>query len=303
MNKVPSLLLLLLLCIGLWTCQSAENEATVEEKPSLNLDLEKAEDNLTAFVKIRGSMTPGEEVVFYADGYIYGFIDGERDKRILGFEMYNLAQLQPQEDGSYQMMTREVGLYTDPSTGEILEEWENPYTGETVDVLHVWNDPVNQTFALESRFGEWGVPYTRLTEDVTCMHSDIFLFYPSPLPAAEFPKNSRSDMYEAGEMFQFFFDEKDVNDPDNGNVPCHIAWTRVSPFLPWMDMGDRPGHLVYNTRGYKIQQGGFKALPQKMQDYVMAKQPQYATAPTEYTKPNETSWTYFKKQAMAEAEE
>jgi hypothetical protein len=31
----------------------------------------------------------------------------------------------------------------DPKTNEIVDRWQNPWTGETVEVIHVANDPVN----------------------------------------------------------------------------------------------------------------------------------------------------------------
>ncbi|GIT37224.1 MAG: hypothetical protein Ct9H300mP6_10920 [Gammaproteobacteria bacterium] len=37
----------------------------------------------------------------------------------------------------YRMVSRELLFYQDPKTGEILDQWTNPWTGETVDVLHV----------------------------------------------------------------------------------------------------------------------------------------------------------------------
>jgi hypothetical protein len=40
---------------------------------------------------------------------------------------------------------REIGLYTDLKSGEILEEWRNPYLDETVKVVPIANDPFNHT--------------------------------------------------------------------------------------------------------------------------------------------------------------
>ena len=294
--------ILLILCTSIFFLASCNQTATTDQtkadsnsSKSLNLDLDKPEDNLQAFTKVRGSLKEGEEVLYYADGMIYGFIDGERDKAILGFEMYNIARLNKTGENEYELLTREVGLYKDPKTGEILDKWLNPYTEEEVDVLHVWNDPVNQQFKLEGRFGPWGVNHAKVGDDMICMNADIFLKYPSPLPIKDYPENSQSDSYEAGELFQFFFSEKDVNNPDLQSVPCHISWTRIAPWLPWMKMGQRPGNMVYQCSGYKLLEKDYDTMPKKFREYILANKPEYRHAPTEYTKPNETSWTYYKK--------
>lgn len=265
------------------------------QSASLNLDLSKPADNLTAFLKMRISTTENEEVYFYASGTIYSFVAGERDRPLLGFDMYNVGKIQKME-GGYQMLTREVGFYKDLQTGAIIESWQNPWTNKNCEVVHVWNDPVNQKFALEGKFGKWGIPYHDMGNGRICLNSDIFLTYPSPLTIAEFPDNAASDTYEAAELFQFFADKKDLNNPAVANAPAEVSWTRIGPFLPWMGMGQRPGNLVYQCRGYKISgPGAWERVPQQTRDYVMKHHPEFAHAPDTYTTPNETSWTYFKK--------
>jgi Protein of unknown function (DUF1838) len=285
---LPALTLLLL--AFLMACDSSKK--VIAPPPSAtsvpvvrDLDLNKPEDNLAAFVKVRGSTNEQEEVFYYASGTIYSFIPGERDRAILGFEMYNVAKVS-KIDGGYQMLTREVGFYKDLETGKIIEKWYNPWLKDSCAVIQVWNDPVNQKFMLKSKFGDWRVPFTE-NEGRATLFSDIFLHY---------PENSASDTYEASELFQFFFSKTDLNNPALTSVPTDISWTRVSPFLPWMRMGQRPGNLVYQCRGYNISgPNAWQKIPRSMRDYVMKHHPEFAHAPDTFVSPNETSWTYFKK--------
>ncbi len=257
------------------------------------LDLNKPEDNLKAFIKMRASLKEGEETVYYWKGLVFSFVPGERSQPLFELEAYNVAKI-VKTQGGYNMLTREVALYKDIKTGEYLDKWNNPLTGETVEVVHVWNDPVNQQLLLKGRGGDWGVPWMRMGNGRIAMNSDIFLLYPSPLKKADFPANSRSDLYQAAELFQFFMNEKDLNSKKN-SIYSEVGWTRISDFLPWMRMGDRPGYLVYQCRGYKLMNGTFEALPKPMQEYVKARQPKFMHAPDVYETPNMTSWRYFKE--------
>ena len=291
--------LLFFIILSFSACQQAADQATAVANQvastSLNLDLDDPVDNMKAFIKVRGSMNEEEEVIYYANGKIYGFVDGERDKPLMGFEMYNIGRVVNEGENAYTLLTNEVLLYTDVKTGKVLEKFENPYTGETVDVVHVWNSPVNQKWALESRFGKWGINHNKFGDDVICMNADIFLIYPSPLTVKEFPKNSQSDNYEAAELFQFFFSEKEVNDPNKNSAECTISWTRLGPWLPWLEMGQRQGKMVYQGAGYKLMETDYDKMPKILTDYVMKNKPEYRNAPKEYSSPNETSWTYYKK--------
>ena len=153
---------------------------------------------------------------------------------------------------------------------------------------------------MEGRFGPWGVSHTKLGDDMICMNADIFLIYPSPLKVKSFPKNSQSDNYEAAELFQFFYSEKDMNDATQKSIPCTISWTRIGPWLPWMNMGQRPGNMVYQCSGYKLMEKDFDKMPADFTKYVLDHHPEYRHAPETFTSPNETSWTYFKKKFPVE---
>jgi hypothetical protein len=137
------------------------------------------------------------------------------------------------------------------------------------------------------------LPSTELG-DMRCYNMEIFPFYPSPLPKADYPLYSQSDTYQAGEFFQFFVNKKDLKKKKLTTVPTTISWTRISPWMPFMQMGDRPGNLIFVCRGMKLAKG-FESLPDKIKTYVKNNKPEYATAPAEWKEPNETSWTYFKK--------
>ena len=43
----------------------------------------------------------------------------------------------------YRMVSREIMLYLDPETNEVLRSFANPWTGADNEVIHVANDPVN----------------------------------------------------------------------------------------------------------------------------------------------------------------
>ena len=69
-------------------------------------------------------------------------------------------------------------LYLHPDTGEVLRTWDNPYTAETVDVIHVANDPVNgrPNFGY-GRDGKVAQLPIKMVGDYWQMNLEIPLFY------------------------------------------------------------------------------------------------------------------------------
>ncbi len=257
-------------------------------------DIAKYKSYLNDFMRVRGDAS-GKDVVYYWTGTVYSFVPGEKKQELFKFEGFNNAKTLVTEEG-FELLTREAAFYEDLKTGQILETWTNPFTKKEVPVVQIWNDPVNQDISFPAEYLpyiEKFLPSTDLGE-TRCYNMDIFPFYASPLPREKYPEYSQNDMYQAGEFFQFFVEKEDLASKKLKTVPTTISWTRISPWMPFMQMGDKPGNLIFVCRGMKLSDG-FNGLPDKIKTYVVSNHPEYKTPPQEWTEPNETSWTYFKK--------
>jgi hypothetical protein len=303
----------ILACAGLAAgCSASDSGADGDDGPTTasadgvtvieRLDLTKPADNLKAFVKVRGSLDPQQEVVFYWSGTIYSLVaepnvfpPQKTNKRLFRFEGFNVARFVPTADG-YQMLSREAAFYEDPDTGEILDCWRNPLNGKDVSVLHVWNDPVN----FDWKASTWTPAVYQELGGKVMFASDVLLAYPSPLPVASYPEYSAGNTYQGVELFNFYTPRAALDLAVVPSAPADISWTRIGQYLPWMQMGQDPGFVVYQTRGQKLM-GGYSALPAKIRDFVEARKPEFARAPTDWPagQRNMTSWTYFRTEVAA----
>jgi hypothetical protein len=245
-------------------------------------------DHLNTFIRIRASLEPVDSVSWFR-GRVYGYIPGEQHIPLFTLEGFNIGRAVP-VDGGFDFITREAVFYKDIETDQILDTWTNPWSGETCKVVHIWNDPVNQPF----RADRWNIAPEVWGDDVH-IATDIFLRYPNPLPKAQWPKESTGDTYQGAELFRFISSAAALAGTDP-SVPCHISWVRFAPWTPWMLAGDQPGNLVYHTGGHKLR-GGYAELPADIRAKVEADKPEYQSSPAEFTTPNETSWTYYRKVA------
>ena len=133
---------------------------------------------------------------------------GEKGQKLFGLEVLGASRFLPIEDG-YQRLHREVGLSTDLLTGEVLASWDNPWSGESVEVIHIQNDPVNFPFTVDTQRGPYRVKFDDLGHTIG-FHRQIPLRYPNPLPMAQYPKHTANDWYEAAELFNSFVTKVDL---------------------------------------------------------------------------------------------
>ncbi len=244
---------------------------------------------MAAFVKTRASLEP-TEVVTWIRGNIYGVVPGQPHRHLLGCEGYSIGWARA-IDGGYRWLSRECCFFVDPVAGHIIDDWKNPLTGDANEVLHVWNDPVNEAWMSADESPVFGVE--TMGDDVH-FTTDRFTLGPNPLPASKYRREVDSDAYQDTE-FTRFIAAKSALDDDEPSARCHVSSVRITPYVPWMLMGDRPGQLMWHLGGNKLV-GGYVDLPSHLRAYVEAKRPEFAFAPREFTSPNETLWTLYGKE-------
>ena len=261
------------------------------------LDLNAREGVVAANRKIQCSMVDGEEKTYVWHGRGYSRVRGERDRHLFDLLGMNVRQCgtvkNDKGEEGYRMVSREIMLYLDPKTGKPFETWENPWTGETVEVIHVANDPVNgrPNFG-RGRDGKVQKMPMKTLGEFWQMSIEVPLFYHNVL-GGNYQKYV-GGTYHATEIFDFYGVHEDLVSPDNTSVNAGVAWVRIAEWLPWMEMNGREGMLYFNAQGVKL--NSWDELPQLMKDQIAKNYPEYTNAPPlDDKRPNETSWTYFKK--------
>lgn len=262
------------------------------------LDPSNPQDALEISKRLQCGVSEDEPAVYHWSGNVYGRSPGMRDKLLFKGEGMNIRRCvevnDPKRGKGWRLISREVMLMLDPKTGEVLSQWENPYTGETVEVMQIHNDPVNgrPNFAT----GADGKP---MTLDSMCdagpfvfMPFEAPLFYPNPL-AGEYQEFIGGE-YHAMEIFDFAALKSELFDSTTPTAYPIVSWVRISGWAPWMKMGSRPGQMVFNAMGRKLP-GGFDELPEVLKTEIRANYPIYEQAPPkDDARPNETTWTKFK---------
>ena len=257
------------------------------------VDLKTPEGASIAGRKTQCSMKDGEPTVYWFHGEGFSRVPGERDRKLFNVEGMNVrtcVTVKDEKRGTgWRLVSRELLLYTDPVTGELLRTWTNPWTNQTVNVLQTANDPVNQRPSFP--YGADGKPAT--WNGKTWWNTlTVPLFYTNPL-GGDYQKYV-GGTYHATEMFNFFGNIDEMVDPKNLNPAVQVGWVRLASWLPWMEMGDRAGMIYIHAAGRKLD--SFEQLPPVILRAVETTYPEYRTPPPgDDTRENETSWTYFKK--------
>lgn len=224
------------------------------------LDLSKPVDNLYAFGKIWGT---------YADTPVYSGYQGVQFARIgvnkltplFGYVGCGNMQCKMDENGHLWIRGTEAGYFTDLASGEIIDHWDNPYSGERVEVFPFFNyglrgsltqemprmsmggAPDDNTLmnAADARMNEEGVipfimPFQKV-HDQYLLAWEYAHEYTNPVTPEGWPKASTGPKINPSEHFVFYIPAAELEDRSNPSARFHAGFMRTSPWWPWMRMG------------------------------------------------------------------
>ena len=116
------------------------------------LDLETSpRDNLYAFGKTWGTFSE-DPVVSVFHGAMYAYVGTKRLMPLFGHAGAGITKCRFVGEGAderMQMRGKETGFFYDLKTWDVIDHWDNPFTGETVEVYHFLNDKIGGELTLE----------------------------------------------------------------------------------------------------------------------------------------------------------
>lgn len=288
--------------------------------PYLDL-LNSNEDNMTAWARLQGNLDSSKTKYGWYKGMVSAVMPDQPVKDLFMMEGFSCARLIPKEDGiGYHKVLREVGFYREQRfgrSGKIMQEYKNPLTKETNKVVPIANDPFNYDitpyFPEPPNYGglNSGKPFpkipfkmpwtTEIYNNNVRLDMRINLYYKNALDPAKWPRESSGEMNRVTEIFQHNINLDDLQNPDLTTTKYTGTWVRITPWLPWMLMGQTPGHIVYTCFMGTVD--SLDVLPEDLVQAAADLDPKYLEAPTEVYGPSLSSLErYAIEQTPAPAE-
>ncbi|XP_067670249.1 uncharacterized protein [Haliotis asinina] len=252
-------------------------------------DINDPKTNIDSLIRVIGSSDSVDVGVLYGNGTVYGRQPSQKLRKLFYFEGFNVGRKVYTGNG-YLSLTREVFVYRDIVTGEIIYIWHNVYSQQSNEIFHVHNDPVDMNFT----YGVEVVPTVRFPEQEFGFTSDIFLQYPNQLDPVHYKEFSAGPIYQADELFQYYSDYDVLTTTNISSLNMTGSWFRRAQYLPWMQMGDTPGHLYYQSSNWKCL-NGLKDLSEDLYEFVESNFPQFFEPPDVFNPIPETTWQVIKE--------
>jgi hypothetical protein len=280
------------------------------------LDYSDPADNLYAFGKLWASYD--EPIIGGFHGLMYARIGDKRMVPVFGYTGTGVLLAKIDENKDLWVKSRETGYFTDLETGDILETWDNPFTGKTVEVYHFYNDVLVGKIGKEIPkffFGAEGDSPTLMNEGTVFPDKDgrypfILPFeqygddmmlswdytheYTNPVTREGWPRSSTGPRISPSEHFTFSMSRQELEDRDLPTARFVAGFSRISQFWPFMEMGGTPyenGSLFGRMFSHKGL-GGYDDVPPKVLAYIEKNAPDFLTLPDTWELKNDRVETW-----------
>lgn len=261
------------------------------------IDFNDPDDGLKANVKLRGSLA-NEWVWRHYWGDVLAVHPEGAPIPLFKFQGLIKAKWTNNGDGTHTELLYDTSAFLDKDSEEILSVFKNPITGQSNDVIQVWDGPSSTTLTRNGPVFPWTQsPPTEpvvLPWNVNDGHvwlSDEAVFErPHPLQPNEWPLASSGEKTVSSINLTLSGRLEDLENPELMSAPHDMNWVSMRSWLPWLLMGQRPGLLMTRGIGRKI--SGPEALPAKMLEIIEQQQPNYLTSEAPWDKPM-NSWQRY----------
>jgi hypothetical protein len=236
-------------------------------------DLESPAGNLRNLLRMSASLDP-EDCPWYYNGTIFAIVGEDAPKPIMTFQGMEMYWAKKLDEGRYWFTGNTVSFMTDVETGAWLREMKNPYTGKTVEVpaaVQGGNPDRGFYYSVDGVEPSWAADkiedkplqlWWSAAGDYVWLHNETV--YPPGLPQ---PRKQRQTNFARRDHF---------TDSSVRKIPATFSATFFSPWPHWMDMGDRPGHVIWHASGAKLD--SIKDLPDMYRARLEAEHPDRMTA-------------------------
>ena len=182
-------------------------------------------------------------------------------------------------DGRWEVTMASGNLYTPVGGTTLLEKFDNPYTGKTVEV------PYNRPRAIKATYDKkGGSPFaggdppgmksTRKTDIGPAWGVGDRVHVQSDLMVDNRPLEPGKKSFTVNDWSTYIGAVADVMDPKKPNPPSAHMFNDILDFPPWLQMGDHPGAFVSRCYGGKVYD--FKSMPPVWQALFEKKFPDVA---------------------------
>ena len=240
--------------------------AAATAQRSFATDFADPVEALRAHVKLVGSLASETVYSFYR---LNIYADLGEGNFVPLYTMNNLLidKWEAQGDNKHQMTKYEAGYYTALDSYEPVDTVKHPVTGKAIPIQNFLLGPVPRGYSPD---GYVVMGYNPNPLPLEVIGDRVFLATQSIESSPSFFDPSKT--HYTNSFMTYSASLADMQNAEMASAPVHAQLQNKTHWMPWMEMGDRPGGTV--VRGYGSKISSLDDLPPGVLDEYAKRTPQ-----------------------------
>ncbi len=234
----------------------------------MGVDFSSKQGRMSAWLKALGRLDDGP-VYWWFTGITHGLTPHEGLVPLFRHENYSFGPYRKVSRHRHESVMQDITFYRDMKSGELIRSFVMPYTNEERPIVEVVTNDINNFYDVEgdSGFVADGQDMAQPFEiDVMEVANTVWMTrtmdwaFPNPLDPDTHKQAYSGPMIRLQMESTLHVDRDKLSDATATSVDARISYEAVTPWFPWMHMGDRPGYLITRATGAKL--SSYKELPE-----------------------------------------
>ena len=237
-------------------------EELQQYQDKLNTTLQNPEARTRLIAKVMGS-TVEDERHAYLKFHVFGYAGDGNLIPFFTMNNYIIQKWAPGENSTFEVQHYESAYYSKFDTNEPLGPWENPLTGEILDIPAFVLGPVFREYG--PGLGDNPASFAPDPLNITMIGDRVYIptlsrfKFPNSLDEEEWGPYSSGPITYWDSMLVFSADIEDVFDESKNHVDADIHMQNLVSWGPPFKMGSSPGRTMVRAYGQHI--AGYDSLP------------------------------------------
>ncbi len=233
------------------------------------------------YARLRGN--PNEKMsIWWYGGMVYGKLLNQMSTPLFRVHGIGFNRFRKINDNTYEQTVAEAGYFADLKTLKIIDEWDNPLNNKRVKIEHYRSIVVNDIdlngteTSRNSKVifnGEVGPILTNgnklwVTENLVAR---------IPLPSPPGVSEDKKLFIDSTYLSTFEANILDIQNKNLEHVPGSTSFQAITNFYPWMELGAKPGEVIWQIMGRKLDD--ISQVPQFQRDRLNLDHPDFIENP------------------------